>query len=394
MSTSEDRVARFELFEVAPRWLLLRLETDSGVVGWGEPNLEGFSGVIASAVTQLMEDVLGEPASRIQFIWQKLCKTKFYGGHGPVLMSAVAGIDQALWDIKGRTLGKPVHELLGGAVRERMLAYRWCGGDNNTPQEAAEEAQELIARSNFKNLKMNACARMPYVDTEQVVRGAAERMHAVREAVGPDIGIGLDFHGRCKMPMVRSLMDALKAYSPLFFEEPVTPQFNRELKAIRSSTNIPIALGERMYHASEFLSVFESGGVDIIQPDLSHAGGISHVFDIARMAEAYDVALAPHCPLGPIALASCLQVDFCSINAVFQECSIGIHYNQEGGADILDYIHNKEMFAIDEEGYFALPQGPGLGVEIDEAAVREAAKVGHNWRDRVWLLNDGAPTKW
>lgn len=389
-----DRVKKFELFKVAPRWLLLRLETEQGVIGWGEPNLEGFSDTIHGAVVELMDEVVGEDPAKIQFIWQKLCKTKFYGGSGPVLMSAVAGIDQALWDIKGKTLGAPIHSLLGGAVRDRMLVYRWCGGDNNSPAEAAEEALRVIEETNFRNLKMNACGRMGYLDTDGVVAAAAERFAAVREAVGPTIGIGLDFHGRCKAPMTRKLMDALAPYDPLFFEEPVTPQFNSELPGLRAYSGVPIATGERMFTATEFKTLFAAGGVDIIQPDLSHAGGISHVFDIARMAEQYDVALAPHCPLGPVALASCLQVDFCSINAVFQECSIGIHYNQEGGADLLDYITNREVFAVDGEGYMALPTLPGLGLEIDEQAVRSAAKRGHSWRDRVWLLNDGAPTKW
>lgn len=389
-----DRIRSFELFKVPPRWLFLRLETEQGVVGWGEPNLEGFSDTVAAAVTELMDDVLGEDPSRIQQIWQRLCKSRFYGGEGGVLMSAVAGIDQALWDIQGKTLGVPVHRLLGGAVRDRMMVYRWCGGDNNSPAEAAEEAARVIEATNFRNLKMNACPRMGYIDTDGAVRSAEARMAAVREAVGPEIGVALDFHGRCKMPMAKKLMQSLEPYSPLFFEEVVTPQFNGALPDLRRSTTIPLATGERMFTAPDFLRLLHSGGTDIIQPDLSHAGGISHVFDIARMAEQFDVALAPHCPLGPIALASCLHVDFCAINAVFQECSLCIHYNTEGGADLLDYVENREFFDVDEEGFIALPDRPGLGVAIDEQAVRAAAKKGHQWRDRVWLLRDGAPTKW
>lgn len=391
---STDRVARFELFNVPPRWVFLRLETEQGVVGWGEPSLEGMSGAAAATTAELMEEVIGEDPSRIQAIWQKLSKCKFYGGAGPIFMSALAGIDQALWDIKGRTLGVPVHQLLGGAVRDRLAVYRWCGGDNNRPEEAAEEAASVIRESNFRNLKMNACAPMPYVDTVGAVKGAEARMAAVRDAVGPDIGIALDFHGRCKLPMVKRLMEALAPYEPLFFEEPVTPGFNKNLPAIRAATSVPIATGERMYTAGEFLSLLSAGGADIIQPDLSHAGGISHVFDIARIAEHHDVAIAPHCPLGPIALASCLQIDFCAINAVFQECSLGIHYNQEGGVDILHYLENPKVFEVDSEGFVSLPAGAGLGVEVDEAAVREAAKSGSNWKDRFWQLADGAATKW
>ncbi|MCL4146099.1 UNVERIFIED_CONTAM: hypothetical protein GTU68_056240 [Idotea baltica] len=391
---TNDTVASFELFKVAPRWLLLRVETKEGLVGWGEPNLEGFSDTIATATTELMREVIGEDPSRIQYIWQKLTKCPFYAGLGPVLMSALAGIDQALWDIQGKRLQVPVHQLLGGAVRDRMLAYRWVGGDNNSPEQAAEEAAKVLETTNFKNLKMNACGPMAYLDTGKVVAAAEQRMSAVRQTVGPDIGIGLDFHGRCKVPTVLQLIEALSGYDPLFFEEPVRVQCLEDFPRIRASTSVPIATGERMFSSHEFARLLAAGGVDIIQPDLSHAGGISHVFDIARMAETYEVALAPHCPLGPIALASCLQVDFCSISAILQECSIGIHYNEEGGADLLDYLDNPEVFDIDSEGHFALPTEPGLGLKINETAVRAAAKKGHQWKDRVWNLADGSPTTW
>ena len=389
-----DKIVKFELFKVPPRWLFLKVETEQGLVGWGEPNLEGFSDTVAAATKEMMESLIGEDPDRIQFIWQKLCKCHFYGGNGPVLMSAVAGIDQALWDIKGKRLSVPVHSLLGGAVREKMLAYRWCGGDENSPEETAKEAKSVIANSNFKNLKMNACPRMGYVDTEGAIEMAALRMAAVREAVGPDIGIALDFHGRCKLPMAKKLIRALEPYNPLFLEEPLTPDFNKNLIHLQNFTPIPIACGERMFNAAQFRDLFNYQGCSIIQPDLSHAGGISHVLDIARMAEHHDIAIAPHCPLGPIALSASLQVDFCSLNAVFQESSIGIHYNQEGGMDLLDYLQNPEVFDIDQEGYFSLPKLPGLGIIIDEAKVREAAKDGHKWKDRIWLLKDGAPTKW
>eukprot|EP00041_Stephanoeca_diplocostata_P023376 m.572887 g.572887 ORF g.572887 m.572887 type:complete len:568 (-) comp22276_c0_seq2:2702-4405(-) len=389
----KDKIEHFELFKVAPRWLFLRIETTNGVVGWGEPNVEGFSDTVEAAVRELMKSILGEDPSRIQYIWQKFYRQKFYSG-GPILMSAMAGIDQALWDIAGKTLGVPVHRMLGGAVRKRLRVYRWFGGDDNTPTEAASEASAVIKKSNYKQLKMNACSRMAYIDTDKAIEAAAARFRAVREAVGPDIGIGLDFHGRVKLPMVKKMMDALAPYDPLFFEEPITAGQNPALKSVQEATSVPIATGERMYTVEAYRSLLEQRAANIIQPDCSHAGGISQMLTLARMAEAYDVSFAPHCPLGPIALASCLQVDACAVNFVFQETSMGIHYNEEGGVDLLDYVVNKSALEVDSEGFMHLLDKPGLGIEIDEDKVRAMAAKGHAWRDREWTLTDSCPTTW
>lgn len=278
-----DTVKSFELFKVPPRWLFLRIETTNGVVGWGEPNLEGYSDTVATAVTEMMGSVVGEDASRIQYIWQKLYRQKFYNG-GPILMSAMSGIDQALWDISGKTLGVPVHRMIGGAVRTRLKAYRWCGGDENSPAESAKEAAQVLATSNYKQLKMNACPRMGYLDTEGAVEAAAARFKAVREAVGPDVGIGLDFHGRVKLPMAKKLMAALEPYNPLFFEEVLMPGGNPALAAnIQAHTTVPLATGERMYTAEQYRDLFETRSVAIVQPDCSHVGGISNLLTIVRL---------------------------------------------------------------------------------------------------------------
>ena len=240
-----DRVKGFELFKVPPRWLFLRVETERGVVGWGEPNLEGWSDTVAAAVAEMMGSVVGEDAARINFIWAKIRRQKFYSD-GPVLMSALAGIDQALWDIAGKTLGAPVHRLLGGSVRERLKVYRWCGGDENSPEESAAEAKALVESSNYRQLKMNACPRMGYVDIDGAVAASAARFRAVREAVGPDVGIGLDFHGRCKLPMAKRLMAALEPHAPLFFEEPIVSSQLVAFGLLQSATDVPIATGERL----------------------------------------------------------------------------------------------------------------------------------------------------
>jgi galactonate dehydratase len=395
-SGAANTIVKFELFKVAPRWVFLRLEDSTGIVGWGEPNLEGWSSTVMTAVEEMMPSVMREDCSRIEYIHKKLVKQKFYAG-GPVLQSALAGIDQALWDILGKRLGVPVHTLLGGAVRDRLKVYRWCGGDDNSPAEAAAEAKRVLATSNYKQLKMNACPRMGYIDTEGAVRAAVARMKAVREAVGEAVEVGLDFHGRVKVPMAKQLMAQLAPFHPLFFEEVVGGEANNAaLPALASaSCGVPLATGERMFTVAAFRDLLEKRCVDILQPDCSHAGGISTLLTIARMGEAYDVSLAPHCPLGPIALASCLQVDACAINFAFPPPPPPPPHPPEGvSVDLLDYVSNKSAFDVDAQGYLSLPMGPGLGIEIDEVKVREMAKLGHGWRDREWVLEDGTPTTW
>jgi len=407
---TSDVIVNWEVFKVPPRWVFLRIETKNGYVGWGEPNLEGWSDTVIAAVREMMPSVVGENPARIQYIWQKLHRQKFYAaGGGGVIYSALAGIDQALWDIQGKTLNVPVHRLLGGAVREKLLVYRWCGGDNNTPEAAAKEAKDLLRDSKFKLIKMNACPRMQFIDTEGKIQQAVDRMRAVRNAVGPKVGVGLDFHGRVKAPMAKKLVKALEPFDPLFVEEAVVPDMNFALADLKKATHVPIATGERMFSVASFRDLLNAHAADILQPDCSHCGGISNLLTISRMAEAYDVAMAPHCPLGPIALASCLAVDSVIANFAFQETSYGIHYNAEGGASavkgkqtnnekkqciLLHYIKNPQVFEVGEDGCMRVPTGPGLGVEIDEKAVREAAKNGHTWKGREWTLSDGTPTRW
>jgi galactonate dehydratase len=303
-------------------------------------------------------------------------------------MSAIAGIDQALWDIKGKALGVPVHELLGGKLRETIKVYSWIGGDR--PAEVAAGARDMVARG-FQALKMNGTEELQIVDSHDRIDAAVERVAIVREAVGPNIGIAVDFHGRVHRPMARILVKELEPYRLMFIEEPVLSENREALKEIAALGSTPIALGERLYSRWDFKPVFEEAVVDIIQPDLSHAGGITECRKIAAMAEAYDVAVAPHCPLGPIALAACLQLDAVSYNCFIQEQSLGIHYNAAN--DLLDYAANKDVFRY-EDGYVAIPDGPGLGVEIDEDYVKERAREGHRWRNPVWRHKDGSFAEW
>ncbi len=385
--SSGVNVERLDLFQVPPRWLFLKLTTADGTVGWGEPVVEGRADTVAAAVEELTDYVEGHPSNRIEDLWQVLYRGGFYRG-GPVLMSALAGIDQALWDIKGTRLGVPVYELLGGPVRDRMQVYCWVGGDK--PAGVAAAAAEKV-EAGYGAIKMNACAEMRWIDTPAAVDEVAQRAAAVREAVGDEVGIGIDFHGRVRRGMAKRLVRALEPYDPMFVEEPVLPENNEVLPLLQQQTSIPIATGERMFSRWDFKTVFEDRSVDVVQPDPSHAGGISELRKIATMAEAYDVALAPHCPLGPIAFAAALQVDFATLNAFIQETSLDIHYNETD--DLLDYVANPEVFSFDE-GFVNRPSGPGLGLQIDEEAVRSRAEVGHNWKNPIWRTDDGAIAEW
>jgi galactonate dehydratase len=381
------KIVSFELFAVPPRWLFLKLVTDEGLVGWGEPIVEGHATTVAAAVREMEPFLIGRDPDYIEDIWQVLHRGRFYRG-GAVMLSAIAGVDQALWDIKGKRYGLPIHQLLGGQVRDRMRVYTWIAGDR--PNDVAASAKDRVA-AGFRSLKMNATEEMQFVETFDKVDAVLKRVAGVREAVGYDIGLGIDFHGRVHKPMAKVLGKELEPFHLMFIEEPVLPDNNEALREIANHTSIPIATGERMYSRWEFRTLLEAGYVDILQPDLSHAGGISEVRKIATMAEAYDVALAPHCPLGPIALASCLQVDAVSINAFIQEQSLNIHYNQAN--DLLAYLSDPSVFAF-QEGYVRIPQGPGLGIQINEEAVREAAKRGHDWHNPLWRNDDGTVAEW
>jgi galactonate dehydratase len=381
------KITKLTTYHAAPRWLFLKVETDEGISGWGEPVIEGRARTVEAAVHELAEYVVGKDPSRINDIWQMLYRGGFYRG-GPILMSAIAGIDQALWDIKGKALGVPVYDLLGGRVRERMKTYRWVGGDR--PAELVEQIRGY-RQIGFDTFKFNGTEEMRIVDSPRAVDAALEKVVAVREAFGNSVDFGIDFHGRVAAPMAKVLLRELEPFKPLFVEEPVLPEQSEYYPRLAASTPIPLAAGERMFSRFEFKRVLQEGGLSILQPDLSHAGGITECLKIAAMAEAHDVALAPHCPLGPVALAACLHVDFVSHNAVLQEQSIGIHYNQ--GADLLDYVINKEDFTCVNGDIPALPL-PGLGVEIDEQRLAHAHLNPPDWRNPVWRHADGSVAEW
>ncbi|MCR4807203.1 MAG: galactonate dehydratase [Lachnospiraceae bacterium] len=381
------KIRQVNTYFVRPRWGFVEIETDEGYTGWGEAVLEGHCDTVLACVHEFEPYLLGQDPSRIEDIQAVIYRAGFYRGGG-VLMSALAGIDQALWDIKGKVFNAPAYELMGGALRDKMRVYSWIGGDRPSDVgAAAKEKQD----AGFTAVKMNATEELQMIDSYDKVDAVLERVSAIRDACGKYFGIAIDFHGRVHKPMAKVLAKKLEEFDPMFIEEPVLCENMEVFKEIAHACNIPIATGERLYSKYDFKRLLQAGGVDIIQPDLSHAGGLTEVKKIAAMAEAYDVALAPHCPLGPIALAACLNIDATCYNAVIQEQSIGIHYNV--GRSVLDYALNADDFAF-TDGYVELPKRPGLGVEVNKELVVEENKNPHGWKNPVWRHTDGSVAEW
>lgn len=381
------RITEVNTYFVRPRWGFVEIVTDEGYIGWGEAVLEGHAQAVLACVQEMKEYLIGANPFNIEDIWTILYRAGFYRGGG-VMMSAISGIDQALWDIKGKWFNVPVYELLGGACHEKMKVYSWIGGDRPSDVgKAAKEKQE----AGFTAIKMNATEELQMIDSYNKIDAVLERVAAIRESCGKYFGIAIDFHGRVHKPMAKVLAKKLEEFDPMFIEEPVLCENMESFREIARACNIPIATGERLFSKWDFKRLFMAGGVDIIQPDLSHAGGITEVKKIAAMAEAYDVALAPHCPLGPIALSACLNVDAVSYNAIIQEQSIGIHYNV--GKSVLDYVNNPEDFAF-VDGYVQFPKIPGLGVKVNKELVLEENRTPHHWKNPVWRHTDGSIAEW
>lgn len=377
------KIDRIETFLVPPRWLFVRVETACGAVGWGEASLEGHAEAVEGSFAALRDRFIGTDPFRIEDIWQVAYRGGFYRG-GAVLMSALSGLDQALWDLKGRAVGLPVYEMLGGMVREKVRAYAWIGGDRPDDVAAAAAARQA---QGFSAIKMNATPEVDYLEPPRF----DEVIARVAAAQAAGVAVGLDFHGRLHRAMAKQLAKALEPMGLLFIEEPVLSEQAQALREIANHVTTPIAVGERLYSRWDFQPLLASGAIDIIQPDLSHAGGISECRRIAAMAEAHDIAVAPHCPLGPLALAACLQLAGCTPNVVLQEMSLGIHYNQ--GHDLFSFVSDAQPLTP-ADGYLAIPTGPGLGIGIDETLVRAADRDRHRWRNPVWRNSDGSFAEW
>jgi galactonate dehydratase len=366
------KVTKLETIKVKPRWLFLKVHTNAGIVGLGEPIVEGRADTVAAAIDEIEPYLVGKDPRRVVHHWQAIYRHAFYRG-GPILTSALSGIDMALWDIKGKALGVPVYELLGGPTRDRVRVYAHA----STPAGI----RNYRARG-FTAFKAGPAKRRPsrYIETPGEVRYAAERFAALRAAAGDDVDIAIDFHGAISPATAKLLIKALEPYQPMFIEEPCQAQNHEVMAEIARGTHLPIATGERVFTKWGFREVLEKRAATVLQPDLCHAGGITEVRLIAGMAEAYYAAIAPHNPLGPISLAAGVQLAASIPNFLCQEqVSLG-----EG------YI--KTPFTV-RDGYLDLPTGPGLGVELDENAL--AGKIGHDWKNREsYDADDGSVVDW
>ncbi len=368
------KITAIKTVVVKPRWVFLKIHTDDGLVGLGEPTLENRAHTIVSAIRELEPGLIGQDPTRVMHLWQALYKHAFYRG-GPVLTSALSGVEHALWDLAGKAAGVPVYQLLGGPVRDRIKVYAHVRGE--TPAELAAHGRALVAQG-FVALKTVTRGPRParIVETPAFVDSIAARMDALRAAVGPEIDIAVDFHGAISPQTAGLLIKELEVYAPLFYEEVVQCQNVEVMADLAAKTTIPLAAGERLYTKWEFRKLLEARAVSVVQPDLSHAGGIMEGRLIAGMAEAYYAALAPHCPLGPVSLAACLQLDAATPNFLAQE-----HVHLGAG-----YL--KQPFVV-QDGYLPLPTGPGLGIELDDEAV--AAQIGAPWRHPgLFHPDDGA----
>lgn len=366
------KITKLETFLVKPRWLFLKIHTNAGIVGLGEPILEGRAKTCAEAVKEIEPYLVGKDPRKVVHHWQAIYRHAFYRG-GPILTSVLSGIDQALWDIKGKALGVPVYELLGGPTRDRIRIYSGAG----TP----EQIKAGIA-AGFTAFKTGPAKKHParIVENPAFVQYAVERFAALREAAGSDIDIGIDFHGAISPQTAKLLIRGLEPYQPMFIEEPVQCQNVDIMADIARGTFLPIATGERIFTKWGFREILEKGAASILQPDLCHAGGITEVRLIAGMAEAYYAAVAPHNPLGPISLASGLQLAASIPNFLCQE-----HTTLGDG-----YL--KQPFKV-IDGYVPLPTGPGLGIELDENQL--ADKIDHDWRNpETYDVNDGSVVDW
>lgn len=366
------KITKLETFLVKPRWLFLKVHTNAGIVGLGEPILEGRALTCAQAVKEIEPYLIGKDPRQVVHHWQAIYRHAFYRG-GPILTSALSGIDMALWDIKGKALGVPIYELLGGPTRTKVRVYAHAG----TP----ERIKEFSAKG-FTAFKTNPAKRRPsrYLETPAEVHYAAEKFAELRQAGGDEVDIAIDFHGAISPALAKVLIKALEPHNPMFIEEPVQCQNHDIMAEIARGTHLPIATGERVFTKWGFREVLEKKAATILQPDLCHAGGITEVRLIAGLAEAYYATIAPHNPLGPISLAAGVQMAASIPNFLCQEqVSLG-----EG------YV--KKPFVV-SKGYIDVPTGPGLGIELDENAL--ADKIGHDWKNReLYDAEDGSVVDW
>lgn len=380
------KISAITVYKVKPRWVFVKISTDEGIDGWGEMISGTKTETVVAGAYEIGNRLLGRDPFQIERLFQELHRSFFRGG--PINGTIVSGLEMALWDIKGKALNLPIYEFLGGAARDKIKIYSWIGGDR--PQDVLEQAQDRVDRG-FTAVKMNGTSELHYIDSFKKINEVVDRVASIRNKFGDALEIGIDFHGRVHKPMAKVLAKALEEYHPMFLEEVVLPENEEYFKEIADSISVPLATGERLYTRWQFKNIFKQGAISIIQPDVALCGGILEARKIAAMAEAYDMAVAPHAPYGPIALVATLQLDTCVPNVFIQEQSLGIHYNK--GFDLLDFVKNKEIFQF-KDGFVDIPEKPGLGLEMDEDRIKEIAREGLVWTNPSWKNYDGTIAEW
>lgn len=378
---AEMKITDVEKFYIKPRWMLVKISTDEGIVGWGEPTLEGRTTVVGDAIEVLKDLLIGEDPMAIEKLYNMMYRGAFYRG-GAVIYSAISGIEQALWDIKGKALGAPVWQLLGGKYRDRirMYAHLIPFSDDPSDEEIREWANKRLD-AGFTALKTSMITPpVRHIESMATVKHIVHRMEVLRDAIGEEIDFAIDFHGRVSPALAPVLCRELEHVFPMFIEEPVLPENVDTMVKVSRSTTIPIASGERLFTTFSFREIIEKQAVNVVQPDLCHCGGILQTYKIAAMAANYYMSVAPHNPLGPLALASCLQIDACIPNFTAQE-----HPTQAEGLDLGKGII-KDPFVI-KDGYIDVPDKPGLGVEVDEEAIKKLSYDGR-WSNPILFFDD------
>ena len=370
------KIAKIEQFFPRRRMRLVKITTDNGLIGWGETTLEGKPMSTIAAVNELAEYLIGKDPLRIEHHWQHIYRSAFFRG-GNVLMSALSGIDQALWDISGKYYQVPTYKLLGGAVRDRICVYaHWgIGSRDEKGLEQAKIRLEWLQKSGYTAFKSGSSGKWRAHEPPAVVDDFVACANLMREWVGDEIELGFDFHGKMTPALAIEVCHQLQPMRPMFVEEPVPQENVDALKQVSDHVIVPVATGERLLSRWEFRKVFETQAAAYIQPDVSHAGGITEVKKIANMAEIYYVHIMPHCAIGPIAFSACLQVDAVVPNFLIQEqIDTGL------GNDLFETSWKVE------NGYIELPTGDGLGFEVDEKMVRQDNRI---TQDKMNLLGYG-----
>ncbi|MFC5401237.1 galactonate dehydratase [Cohnella soli] len=370
------KITGIEIIHVRPRFSFLKMSTDEGIVGYGEAIVEGRSRTVEMAVHELKPHLIGQDPRRIEHLWQLMYRGTFYRG-GPILTSAISGLEQAMWDILGKSLGVPVYQLLGGAVRDRIRMYKHIGGD--TPEEVYASAAQAV-KEGFTMVK-TALPVARTLEPPYYIERQAERMEAIRQAIGPKVDFGVDFHGRISPALAIQLAKQFEPFRPIFIEEPCLPENVDTMATIARSTVIPIATGERLFTKWAFRDVLNKQAAAVLQPDLAHCGGILEGKKIAAMAETYYAAIAPHNPLGPVNLAASIQLAANVPNFLAQE-------QVELGEKLL-----KCPFVI-QDGYISVPTAPGLGIELREDALEELRYEGDYDLPREFHADDGSVADW